>query len=409
MNKKNIIISLSVIILALMITFIYLSSLKKSTIKIDKNLNRQEIAEILHNHKIIDEKGASDFPIIWAQMQWLAFGTNVLEVLSKKYNWSQREQEVFLTSTTKFINPALDPLFPLYIEGEYTFSKDLNTVPKVANEFIIKIKSKYTEKETLNAFIENNISDEVLENIVKFINREQELLPDLAPLPPQDLVIEESNNNVYLRFSTIYYNTGRGVLELQADKNTKGIRKDIERDVYQIIYHEDGTTREKIAGNFLWHQEHLHYHFKDFAIYDLEAVSVEGIVPDLSGVMMKSTFCIRDVSKVDIDIPNKTEARYQICGKEKQGISVGWGDTYFYTYPDQALNITDLPSGTYKLSFIINPKDRFDEITKDNNISSVVINLDMDKKTFKIIEESPKEYPSIEHVYPTQDCPVCTL
>lgn len=43
-------------------------------------------------------------------------------------------------------------------------------------------------------------------------------------------------------------------------------------------------TRQRPAGTFLWHQEHLHYHFADFAVYDLEAIQTDEPPPDLSGV-----------------------------------------------------------------------------------------------------------------------------
>ena len=385
------------------------SAAREQIVTLSQGLSRQDIASRLEVPLTWDNNEKKSFPIIWAQMQWLAFGSIVAEVVTDRFGWSEREKEIFQTSTVMYVNPTLDPLFPIYVSGDYVLTADHDTVPKVAGLFISKVQDTYNSTSTLKQFISENISDEVLENIKLYVEREQELLPDLAPLPPQDLVIEESNGNVYLRFSTIYYNQGRGVLELQADTKTKGIRADVERDVFQVIYHEDGSTREKLAGNFLWHQEHLHYHFADFAIYDLEAVEVDGPVPDLSGVMMKSTFCIRDVSRIDLELENRTDAKYQICGKEKQGISVGWGDTYFYTYPDQALNVTDLPSGKYKLSFIINPSDRLEQLTKQNNTSSVVIDLNMDEKTFKVISESPAQYPEIEHVYPEQDCEVCTL
>lgn len=138
-------------------------------------------------------------------------------------------------------------------------------------------------------------------------------------------------------------------------------------------------------------------------LYDLEAVKVKGETPDLSGVREKSTFCLRDVSVTNLDLPERpADAAYKICGKELQGISVGWGDTYFFTYPDQLLNITDLPSGTYKLSFIVNPTNRFEELSLDNNTSSVLFEIDMERRTLKVLQEEPKNYPTLEHVYKEQ-------
>ena len=226
-----------------------------------------------------------------------------------------------------------------------------------------------------------------------------DLLPDLLPLPPKDLKVERVGSQVLLYFSTTYYNQGRGTMELVADPATAGIREDIERDVLQRIYKEDGAYRDKIVGTFLWHQEHLHYHYTDFITYDLEPVDAPP-TEDLSGNLVKSTFCLRDVSRVFLDLPHApAEASYTICGKERQGVSVGWGDTYYWDYPDQALDVTSLASGTYRLTFIANPAQRLEEVRYDNNMSSTLFRLDMESLTLEVIEESPAETPEFEHVH----------
>lgn len=225
-------------------------------------------------------------------------------------------------------------------------------------------------------------------------------LPDLVPLPPRDLKVERVGGQVLLYFSTTYYNQGRGTMELRADPATAGVKADIERDVLQRIYQADGKHREKTVGNFLWHQEHLHYHYTDFISYDLEAVDAPG-APDLSGNLVKSTFCLRDVSRVFLPELASTsdEATYKICGKELQGVSVGWGDTYYWNYPDQALDVTDLTSGTYKLTFVANPANRLEEVRYDNNTSSALFKIDMDNLKIEVLEESPGKTPEIEHVH----------
>src|SRR3989344_5960217 len=227
-----------------------------------------------------------------------------------------------------------------------------------------------------------------------------ELVPDLVPLPPQDVKIQiRDDGAVMLLFSTTYYNQGRGAVELRADPKTKGVRADIERDILQRIYLKDGTYREKIVGNFMWHQAHLHYHFADFVMYDLEAVDAPNH-PDLSGVRSKSTFCLRDVSRVEMELPRRAEeAVYRVCYKELQGVSVGWGDTYFYDYPDQGLNISDLTSGTYRLSFYVNPEQRLEEISLQNNTSSAILEINMEERAVRVLEQTPAFTPPIEHIH----------
>nr|MDQ2933094.1 lysyl oxidase family protein [bacterium] len=122
--------------------------------------------------------------------------------------------------------------------------------------------------------------------------------------------------------------------------------------------------------------------------------------PDLSGIKIKSTYCLRDVSTVKISIPNKPEdAGYKICGQRVQGVSVGWGDTYYYTYSDQGMNISDLTSGTYRLKFIVNPSKFLSEVDTENNTSSILFNWNAKKKIIKVLEESPISSPEVNHVY----------
>jgi hypothetical protein len=89
---------------------------------------------------------------------------------------------------------------------------------------------------------------------------------------------------------------------------------------------------------------------------------------------------------VDLSHPGaQKEAGYKICGKERQGISQGWADSYYYTYKDQKFDITNLPKGVYRLKVVINPDDRFDEITKDNNTTEVLVAIDVEKNSAKVI------------------------
>ncbi len=227
-----------------------------------------------------------------------------------------------------------------------------------------------------------------------------DLLPDLVPLPPQDVVVQESAGRTYLLFSTVYYNQGDGVMELRADEATAGIREDIERDVFQRIYRNDDAYRDRIVGNFLWHQEHLHYHYSDFVEYSL---STEGDESEKRTWSEKATFCLRDISRVALDLPNRSEdALYKVCWKELQGVSIGWGDTYFYDYPDQDLDITDLPTGEYRLTFNVNPLLRLEELRYDNNVASALLYIDQEAGTVETVSTIPDVLPEIEHVYPEQ-------
>lgn len=228
-------------------------------------------------------------------------------------------------------------------------------------------------------------------------NSDEYLLPDLAPLPPKDLLIQKEGEKIFLRFSATYFNQGEGPLEMRADEETRGDRGDIERKVFQRIYDKEGGYKDRESGEFLWHQSHLHYHFTGFAEYELELIEESG---ENILVEAKATFCVKDETRVIKDLPNRSaEAKYVICGKEMQGVSVGWGDTYFYDYPDQALEITDLPSGRYRLVFAVNQEDRFEESDKSNNRSYVEIFINMESLSVSVIREEPDNMPEVEHIF----------
>src|SRR3989344_851743 len=387
--------------------FVVLSSRSAGaqSVVIPEGLTRSDIAAKIGESFKWSEADMKEFAATYATMQWMAFNKELPEVFEEKFKWGTAAEEVFLTSSSRYSEPQYDFLSTVYAPGNYIFgSKD--SFARVADALIKPVAAT----SSFQSFLAVHIEQKAAENVVRLVRSSFENMPDLVPLPPQDLTLDKNEfGDQLLRFTTIFYNRGKGPLELRADPATAGIRSDIERTVFQRIYRNDGATRQRPAGTFLWHQEHLHYHFADFAVYDLEAIETKTPPPDLSGVPQKSTFCIRDVSLTDLELLNKAaDAAYKICGKELQGISVGWADTYFFTYPDQLLNIEDLPSGTYRLKFIINPSDRFDESDMSNNISSSLIKLDVEGHTVEVVGEEPKEYPTVEHVYPEQDCPACT-
>lgn len=236
------------------------------------------------------------------------------------------------------------------------------------------------------------------------------MLPDLIPFPPQDLRLSHGGTRIH--FSTTYYNAGEGALELTAVPGATPTHEDVERDVSQTIFLRDGGSTSTPSGTFFWHEPHQHYHFEDFVDYKVESIEnfnyrADGgrsLTPSPAdiGNTEKATFCVRDISRVDGIENTADDAAYKICSRWRQGVSVGWGDTYFHDYPDQFLDITNFPSGQYKLSFDVNPRTRFLESNYSNNYSYVVFVFDAEKPSFEIIESFPVNVPEIEHVYPEQ-------
>src|SRR3989344_1161485 len=359
-------------------------------------LDRTALAELVGESLGWSKSGKQEFAKTLAQIQWDAFKSELADIFTHRFSWGSEEREIFLTQSAKYAGPDLDFLGTVYAPGTYMLARKLSAA-EISNIFIMRLKE--LGGSNMSAFLKNLLMAENMEKISKFVASEMDLLPDLLLYPAKDINIEKKDGSTYLLFTTMYYNNGEGPLELRPDPKTKGIKRDIDRDVLQRIYRIDGTWREKFVGNFLWHQPHLHYHYRDFVEYDLEAIDAPN-APDLSGVRTKSPFCVRDVSRVDIRLEQEgEEALYLICGKELQGISVGWADTYFYTYSDQRLNISDLPSGTYRLTFTVNPENALDEINLNNNQSSVEMYYNRGNGTVKVLKESPESMPEFKHVY----------
>ena len=57
------------------------------------------------------------------------------------------------------------------------------------------------------------------------------------------------------------------------------------------------------------------------------------------------------------------------------GLSPGWNDTYTMTLPGQSIDVTNVPSGRYRLFTDIDPQGRFREASRRNNRTWIDIEL----------------------------------
>jgi hypothetical protein len=149
---------------------------------------------------------------------------------------------------------------------------------------------------------------------------------------------------------------------------------------------------------------HRHYHFRNYALYQL--IDVNGNITKAR----KNGFCMIDVAPYNDGAPPKSWV-YRACGRParpdlglpevpgNQGISVGYADQYYKWLVGQYFVLNDpnaalVPPGTYTLRIWVNPpftpKSRkdpcpatdaqgfchmFAESNYDNNIGQVVITI----------------------------------
>jgi len=352
-------------------------------IRLPSRLSKEEIGAILADELNWTTLDRQFFSNTYAGMQWQQYHEYIQEFFQKKYSWDEGKTHTFLTLSALYYNNDYDFLNNLYLPDAYEIPVGASRA-QVAGILIEKfIEENPDNRIALVRFINQASAD----SVAKLIEQQMVLMPDIVAIPPQDVTLKKVGDQTHLLFTTSYWNKGRGPLELIADPKTKDLAGDHDRKILQRIYSLDGNYTERVSGEFLWHATHRHYHFQDFAVYSLEPLMAgASITKDKQS--QKSTFCVRDSEPIDLAHPGATKSTsYTICGRERQGISPGWADSYYYTYIDQKFNVTGLPSGEYRLKIIINPLDRFDEITTENNIGEVVLNLNMETNEVEVVSE----------------------
>jgi len=199
------------------------------------------------------------------------------------------------------------------------------------------------------------------------------LLPDLAVPKPHEILIERRNRRATLRFSHTTANRGDGPLEISPDLSTTTCTEGGEdgREAYQYVFRDldrsgafernaDGPPEGRPVGCMIFHEPHNHYHFKDFALYELYRERTGRLV----GTSDKVSFCVFDLAPLASGLPGAA-AYYDFSNCDKDdgthGISVGWADTYGAATKGQELDVTGMRRGRYCLVSIADPEGRLDE------------------------------------------------
>jgi Lysyl oxidase len=197
-----------------------------------------------------------------------------------------------------------------------------------------------------------------------------DLTPNIVALAASELsvVTDTVTGSPTLRFGTTSWNNGSGPLELRA-----GAVGQAGQDVYQRIYRSDSSYYDRLAGTYVYHPLHQHFHFEGYALYTLRPLNAPGASDRQSS---KTTFCVMDTTSVNTSLPGApTVAFYTTCGSGVQGMSVGWGDRYGPSLPGQSFDLTGSPDGDYQLIIQIDPQQRLLESNESDNMSCVKIRI----------------------------------
>jgi hypothetical protein len=191
------------------------------------------------------------------------------------------------------------------------------------------------------------------------------IYPDLRTKPPSGLYFEfASSGRILLRFDNTVGNYG-GRLEIVGGTARNA---PIYQNVYDKTVGGNQVVHRRVASNLVYHPEHNHFHFADFARYELLKRDSMGVyqVTRLAGA--KTSFCILDYVRVNTSGPSS--GQYNTCGDTVQGLSAGWGDTYFSGLPGQFIDVGTriLADGFYAVRSIADPYNRLLESNNDNNV-----------------------------------------
>jgi hypothetical protein len=134
-----------------------------------------------------------------------------------------------------------------------------------------------------------------------------------------------------------------------------------------------GRVRAGTMG-FDGQQGHNHWHFEQFAKYELLTSAKSVAVRS-----HKMGFCIAPSDAVGLLAPHAVWQPFSVglqgaCGSPTalwvaEEMPVGWGDTYIQTIAGQNFDITSVPNGTYYIEVAANPERVLHETTTGNDVS----------------------------------------
>jgi Lysyl oxidase len=196
-------------------------------------------------------------------------------------------------------------------------------------------------------------------------------LPNLRMAPLTDLRVDKTaDGRRLLRFSMTIVNVGTGGFEVHA---TRADSTATSWMVGQRIYDDAGGSREATTSTQLVFggDGHNHWHIRD--LESAELIRLDNGVK--VGTSAKRGFCFWDNVRFLTSLPGSPPNGFygpSGCGTSPStqvdmGLSVGWGDEYPATLPDQNIDITGLTAGRYRLQVTADTGGQFLESNDADN------------------------------------------
>jgi Lysyl oxidase len=216
------------------------------------------------------------------------------------------------------------------------------------------------------------------------------LSPDVRTVAVQRPWILDEETQTYfqgsrvLAFDSWVQNLGDVPLELVADDPQNPTT------ALQCVSWTGHVCREKrVVGEYVWHEEHAHFHFTDFADYQLRKLTPEGR-PDYSAdgllaISEKVSFCLVDGSLIDVLDP--APPFYLSCGPTLQGVSPKWADVYGTGTQGQNLPIEEFGDGRYALIVTMDYANRLYESDDTDNVVELTVEVSGDMTQATIVDK----------------------
>jgi len=203
--------------------------------------------------------------------------------------------------------------------------------------------------------------------------------PDLSVIvPPAQISVVGTGANKVFQYTHDTFNGGSGPLVIQPAYNPAAGTYQGTQYVYSL---NNGqwtiVNRIPVAGAFVFHAEHGHFHYP-FASFGIYRANSDGSIGDMVAQAPKVGFCIADSFIYDQTLPNAGAlGNLGPCSDPTslRGLDIGAVDEYDRSDDGQSIPIPNLPDGTYWLRAIVDPFNYLEESTKGNNETDVQFTL----------------------------------